>query len=76
MNNTSENRKKSYRQKKELKKSQPCHCCGKHAPFNWYCRCGFTICQDCMNESSWGLTCNGITWVCPDCGAQNGYGNQ
>jgi hypothetical protein len=29
-----------------------------------------------MNENFWGLSCNGITWVCPDCGAQNGLGNQ
>jgi hypothetical protein len=29
-----------------------------------------------MHENAWGLTCNGITWTCPDCGGQNGYGNQ
>ncbi len=29
-----------------------------------------------MDENVWGLSCNGITWVCPDCGAQNGFGNQ
>jgi hypothetical protein len=29
-----------------------------------------------MDENFWGLSCNGITWVCPDCGASNGYGNQ
>lgn len=75
MQNTSVN-KLSYKEKKALKKARICHCCNKKADFNWYCRCGFTICQDCMNESAWGLTCNGITWVCPDCGDQNGFGNQ
>jgi hypothetical protein len=29
-----------------------------------------------MDENAWGMTCNGITWQCPDCGEQNGYGNQ
>jgi hypothetical protein len=29
-----------------------------------------------MNENAWGMTCNGITWECPDCGQENNYGNQ
>ncbi len=29
-----------------------------------------------MYENQWGMTCNGITWQCPDCGDWNGYGNQ
>jgi hypothetical protein len=29
-----------------------------------------------MDENLWGMSCNGITWQCPDCGAQNGFGNQ
>ena len=29
-----------------------------------------------MNENAWGMTCNNITWVCPDCGESNGFGNQ
>jgi hypothetical protein len=29
-----------------------------------------------MHENLWGLTCNFITWQCPDCGEQNGLGNQ
>ena len=29
----------------------------------------------CM-ENVWGMSCNGITWDCPDCGAPNGFGNQ
>ncbi len=38
--------------------------------------CGFAMCQNCMHENFWTLSCNGITWECPECGAQNGYGNQ
>ena len=48
----------------------------KNAPFCWTCRCGFAICQECMMENFWGMSCNGITWVCPDCGESNGFGNQ
>ena len=40
------------------------------------CRCGFSICQDCMDENAWGMTCNNVTWTCPDCGASNSYANQ
>jgi hypothetical protein len=29
-----------------------------------------------MHQNLWGMTCNGITWQCPDCGDQNGFGNQ
>jgi hypothetical protein len=29
-----------------------------------------------MLENFWGVSCNGITWQCPDCGQQNGFGNQ
>jgi len=29
-----------------------------------------------MHENLWGMSCNGITWQCPDCGGQNGFGNQ
>ncbi len=53
-----------------------CVCCRAQAPFVWSCRCGFAICQPCMDENRWGLTCNNITWTCPDCGAENGFGNQ
>lgn len=34
------------------------------------------MCQICMEENRWGLTCNNIIWECPDCGEWNGYGNQ
>jgi hypothetical protein len=29
-----------------------------------------------MQANLWGLSCNAITWECPDCGGQNGFGNQ
>jgi hypothetical protein len=29
-----------------------------------------------MQANLWGMTCNAITWACPDCGGQNGFGNQ
>lgn len=53
-----------------------CHCCGDIAAFCWTCRCGFAICQTCMHENIWGMSCNGITWHCPDCVGVNGFGNQ
>jgi hypothetical protein len=53
-----------------------CHCCKIEVPFCWTCRCGFKMCQNCMNENIWGMSCNGITWQCPDCGEWNGFGNQ
>jgi hypothetical protein len=55
---------------------QQCHCCGENFSFCWRCRCGFQICQSCMHENIWGMSCNHITWFCPDCGEQNGFGNQ
>ncbi|HHP7233352.1 MAG TPA: hypothetical protein ACFCUC_01880 [Desulfobacterales bacterium] len=54
-----------------------CHCCRETFPFAWRCRkCGFTICQSCLQENFWGMSCNGIIWQCPDCGEWNGLGNQ
>lgn len=64
------------RNRRRRTRDRVCHCCGKTAPFCWTCRCGFAICQECMNESVWGLSCNGITWNCPECDRQNGFGNQ
>jgi len=26
-----------------------------------------------MDENLWGVTCNNVTWVCPDCGEPNSY---
>ncbi|WP_457551325.1 hypothetical protein [Desulfobacula sp.] len=67
---------KNRKEKRREKQSKYCHCCGQSFMFCWNCRCGFAICQNCMNENIWGMSCNGITWECPDCGEQNGYGNQ
>ncbi len=53
-----------------------CPCCHKTVAFCWSCRCGFQMCQECMNDNLWGVTCNNITWHCPDCGKSNGFGNQ
>ncbi|MBC2694206.1 MAG: hypothetical protein HF982_02805 [Desulfobacteraceae bacterium] len=68
--------KLKYRERRLRSKPTNCHCCGNKAPFYWTCRCGFAICQDCMYENVWGMSCNGITWQCPDCGGQNNFGNQ
>ncbi|MDZ7832496.1 MAG: hypothetical protein U5L07_12155 [Desulfobacterales bacterium] len=57
-------------------KNRKCQFCGETAPFVWSCRCGFAICQTCMYENVWGMSCNGITWICPDCAELNGFGNQ
>ena len=57
-------------------KNRTCHVCGQAALFCWSCRCGFAICQRCMNENVWAMSCNAIDWHCPDCGALNGFGNQ
>lgn len=72
---TAENRT-AYRRRWRVKGPQRCHCCGGEAAFCWRCRCGFRICQTCMQENIWGMSCNAITWDCPDCGARNGLGNQ
>ncbi|MBR9985444.1 MAG: hypothetical protein KFF68_05995 [Desulfosarcina sp.] len=64
------------RSRRRQKGPKTCHCCSKTVPFCWSCRCGFLICQACMHENIWGMSCNGITWQCPDCGGQNGFGNQ
>ena len=69
-------KKMSYREKRAEAKNKACVCCDGKTPFSWQCRCGFTICQECMEENLWGMSCNGITWECPDCGGQNGFGNQ
>ncbi|MFH1990991.1 MAG: hypothetical protein ABIK98_01105 [Pseudomonadota bacterium] len=65
-----------YREKRRRARECSCHCCRAKIPFNWRCRCGFSICQNCMLENFLGMSCNGITWQCPDCGDHNGLGNQ
>ncbi|HID28930.1 MAG TPA: hypothetical protein EYP19_02870 [Desulfobacterales bacterium] len=62
--------------KRRRKKEYCCHVCAQKVPFCWTCRCGFQICQECMMENLWGMTCNAIDWTCPDCGQQCGFGNQ
>ena len=50
-----------------------CPCCKSSTTFLWSCPCGLSMCQPCMDENAWGVTCNGITWTCPDCGATRSY---
>ena len=73
---TQVSRRHKRREKRIQNSRRQCHCCRQTFMFCWRCRCGFAICQTCMHENAWGMTCNGITWTCPDCGDQNGYGNQ
>lgn len=65
-----------YKRRHRRDREPVCHCCRKAFPFCWTCRCGFKICQGCMQDNLWGMSCNAITWDCPDCGAGNGFGNQ
>jgi hypothetical protein len=51
----------------------PCTICERVTPFAWSCPCGFRICQACLEENRWGMTCNNITWECPDCGAMRSF---
>lgn len=69
-------RTSAYRRRHRRSGLRTCVCCGAQVPFTWACRCGFDICQACMEENLWGMSCNAITWFCPDCGRQNGFGNQ
>jgi hypothetical protein len=50
-----------------------CTICDREVPFCWSCPCGFRICQACMDENRWGLTCNNVTWECPECGGFRSY---
>ncbi|RME20047.1 MAG: hypothetical protein D6806_17170 [Deltaproteobacteria bacterium] len=52
---------------------QECPLCKRQVDFCWSCPCGLRMCQTCMDENAWGLTCNGVTWTCPDCGRQRSY---
>ena len=55
-------------------KERTCSVCSAEGIFCWHCaKCGFMICQVCMDENSWGLTCNNLTWECPDCGAIHSF---
>jgi hypothetical protein len=59
---------KSKRKTAKEKKKNACCCCKKSYRFTWNCSCGFEICQECMSANLWGMTCNSLTWSCPDCG--------
>jgi hypothetical protein len=50
-----------------------CSACETDQPFCWTCPCGFMICSACMEENFWGMSCNAVTWTCPDCGAIRGF---
>lgn len=50
-----------------------CTICEVHPPFAWTCPCGFQICDACFKENAWGLTCNNVTWECPDCGGLRSF---
>ena len=68
--------KRYRRRRKSRAGNRECHGCKALSLFSWTCRCGFALCQGCMHENMWGMSCNGITWRCPDCGLYNGFGNQ
>lgn len=54
--------------------AQDCPLCGRPARLFRSCRhCGFEMCQDCTDANLWGITCNHITWTCPDCGEANSF---
>lgn len=53
--------------------TRPCPLCREDVAFLWTCPCGFSMCQACNDDNGWGLTCNGITWTCPDCGSTRSY---
>lgn len=58
---------------KEEEEGEVCPYCGHKARFFWRCPCGFRMCQKCMNENLWGMTCNYVTWTCPDCGQDRSF---
>ncbi|MBF0189421.1 MAG: hypothetical protein HQL50_15970 [Magnetococcales bacterium] len=56
----------------------PCVACRAEETFAWTCKkCDFVMCQSCMNDNLWGMTCNQISWTCPDCGYDgNSFGTR
>ncbi|NOZ02655.1 MAG: hypothetical protein GXP54_12310 [Deltaproteobacteria bacterium] len=66
-------RKRTDRKKVDGETKGACPYCGGEVDFMWTCPCGFRMCQGCMNDNLWGLTCNNITWTCPDCGRDRSY---
>jgi hypothetical protein len=60
--------------RKQRIRSKRYHCtlCAVEPPFCYKCvDCEFQICQACMAENEWGMSCNKMTWECPDCGRIN-----
>jgi hypothetical protein len=68
-----EMKKRKSRAGRRGKEKHECCCCRRTFTFCWWCPCGFEICQECMEENLWGMTCNNIYWTCPDCGAIRQY---
>ncbi|MBL6976019.1 MAG: hypothetical protein ISR64_09835 [Deltaproteobacteria bacterium] len=66
-------RRKSRRKPGEGREDGDCPYCGRRVDFLWTCPCGFCMCQSCMNDNLWGVTCNNITWECPDCDRIRSY---
>jgi hypothetical protein len=64
------------RRRRRARRQYTCVACQRSLPFCWDCPCGFQMCNDCLQDNLWGLTCNNITWTCPDCGATRNFGNQ
>ena len=68
------NERISRKERQERARQQePCPMCAEQRPYYWICPCGFIICDLCMTREAWGMTCNNITWVCPDCGEVRTY---
>ena len=61
------------RSRRAARRNDLCTVCGEAQPFCWACPCGFRICNACMEENLWGMTCSGVNWQCPDCGALRPY---
>ncbi len=68
--------KRKGRRRRRGKREYTCVACQQTFRFCWNCECGFAMCPACMQENLWGMTCNQITWTCPDCGAIRNFGNQ
>ncbi|MBF0621770.1 MAG: hypothetical protein HQL54_07550 [Magnetococcales bacterium] len=71
-------RPKPFLKRRKRRTYPPCVACRQSKSFTWTCRrCDtFSMCQTCMDDNLWGMTCNNITWTCPDCGHENSYGNR
>jgi len=53
--------------------TETCPFCKRPATMMWRCPCGFRMCQSCLEDNLWGLTCNHVTWTCPDCGRDRSF---